>query len=106
MKVPCEVIIWYLLPAIRKEIIKSMIKEHDMNQRKTAKMLGLSDAAVSQYLGKKRANLEIKDKEVLEAIGKAADRIVNGGDDEVSIEICNLCNLIRNRTDIVEKLDK
>ncbi|MBA3044390.1 helix-turn-helix domain-containing protein, partial [archaeon] len=49
MKMPCEVIIWYILPGIRREITKSLLK-NGLSQREVAKKLGITDAAVSQYL--------------------------------------------------------
>ena len=106
MKVPCENIIWYLLPAIRKELISSMIGDHELNQRSTAKLMGLSDAAVSQYLSNKRGKLDIKDKSVQSEIRRSAERIVKNGGGTAKNEICRLCSLIRKDADFEDNLGK
>lgn len=51
---PQEIEVWYILPAIRKEIAKKM-KNLGVSQVKTSKLLGLTSAAVSNYLTGKRA---------------------------------------------------
>lgn len=95
MKAPCEKILWYILPAIRKELVRSIVKEYGHNQRTAARLLGLSDAAVSQYLSKKRGRVQIMDKKVLAEISKAAKRIIDTKE-RVEQEICGLCTLIRS----------
>ena len=54
MKVPCEIIVWEVLPIIRNEFAKSLIKNHGLTQRKTAEILGLTEASVSRYISGKR----------------------------------------------------
>ncbi|TAL51973.1 MAG: hypothetical protein EPN86_05565 [Nanoarchaeota archaeon] len=51
---PQEVEVWYLLPAIRKQLMVSMINQ-GLKQNEVAKHLNLTDAAVSQYIHNKRA---------------------------------------------------
>ena len=71
MKVlPQEVEVWYLIPALRKEITKALIKDFGKNQREVSAILGVSEGAVSQYLSSKRGN-ELKfSKEELGEIGR------------------------------------
>jgi predicted transcriptional regulator len=54
MLLPQEIEVWYVLPAIRREMCKDMIAE-GLTQRKTAALFGLTEAAVSQYVNSKRA---------------------------------------------------
>ena len=73
---PQEIEVWYLIPALRKELSRMFIKEHNLSQKKAANLLGISEAAVSQYIKKKRAK-EIKfTKSELEIIKITADKIV------------------------------
>jgi len=51
---PCERIHWTLLPSIRKELAKIYVLEMGMKQKAAAKKLGLTEAAVSQYMKNKR----------------------------------------------------
>jgi len=56
-KVPCEIVTWYLLPAIRREMSSIMVNEYEMQQKDAAKLLGVTNAAVSQYISRKRGNV-------------------------------------------------
>ncbi|NJL44492.1 MAG: hypothetical protein HC945_04245 [Nitrosarchaeum sp.] len=56
---PQEVEVWYLLPAIRRELVKIFTGKLGLTQKQAAGKLELTEAAVSQYLKKKRgAELE------------------------------------------------
>lgn len=56
---PQEIEVWYLIPALRKEIAKILINKKKMKQKDVALILGVTEAAISQYISSKRAN-EIK----------------------------------------------
>ena len=53
---PQEIEVWYIIPAIRKELAKQLTSEHGLSYEKAGKLLGISKAAVSQYISNKRAN--------------------------------------------------
>ena len=57
-KLPQEISTWYIIPAIRREFVKEMINQ-GLTQRKAAEKLGLTEAAVSNYMKDKRAS-EVK----------------------------------------------
>ena len=61
---PCEYIVWRGLPVLRKEIARSMIDNFGLSQTEAAQRLGLSPAAVSQYLSGKRGKIDITDVEI------------------------------------------
>ena len=74
---PQEIEVWYLLPALRREIAKILINDHSLSQKKVAKLLGITESAVSQYLKEKRGQ-EIKFKaNDLEKIKDAAKKILD-----------------------------
>ena len=52
---PQEIEVWYIIPAIRKALAEQLVKKHKLTLEKTGNILGVSKAAVSQYLSKKRA---------------------------------------------------
>jgi predicted transcriptional regulator len=83
---------WYVLPLIRKALAKTLIEEHGHTQSRAAQRLGLTSAAVSQYISGKRGGLELRDKRAANAIKGAAKRIAKNDDGtEVQDEICRLC---------------
>ena len=51
-----EIEVWYIIPAIRKELSKVLVKKHKLSYEKAGNALGISKAAISQYLSNKRAN--------------------------------------------------
>ena len=53
---PQEIEVWYIIPAVRKEFARLLTKEHGLSYEKAGAALGISKAAVSQYLSNKRAN--------------------------------------------------
>ena len=53
LKLRQEIEVWYVIPAIRKEIAKGLVKK-GLKQRAVARKLEITDAAVSQYFNSKR----------------------------------------------------
>jgi len=53
IKTPCEIIVWKFLPALRRELVKVMIK-NGVKRKDIAEMFGITESAVSQYLNSKR----------------------------------------------------
>jgi len=95
IKIDCEEIVWYLLPLIRKEFAKSLIKDHGLTQRKAAEKLGITEAAVSQYVSKKRGDLKVKDVKIRREIKTSTKRIIEGDIQIMKIETCRICHLLR-----------
>ena len=72
---PQEIEVWYIIPAVRKELAKLLTKEYALSYEKTGNILGISKAAISQYLSNKRANKIKLSAEVKKEISKSADLI-------------------------------
>ena len=91
---PQEVEVWYVLPAIRRELAKVMKTktvtrtnedgekvEHKITQKEIARMLGVTEPAITQYLLKKkgqrsRGDQVVLPREILEEIDKSADIMI------------------------------
>lgn len=95
IKIDCEENVWYLLPLIRKEFAKSLIKDHGLTQRKAAEKLGITEAAVSQYFSNKRGDLKVTDSEIQQEIKESTQRIMNGDILIMKTETCRICHLLR-----------
>ena len=57
MLLPAEIEARASVPAIRALVARKLVKEHRMNQQDIAKALGLTQAAVSNYLRGRRGNI-------------------------------------------------
>ena len=73
---PQEIEVRYILPAIRRELARVFIQDHKLNQKEAANMLGLTEAAVSQYQHSKRAREVVFSDKVVNEIKVSADRIL------------------------------
>ncbi len=91
---PQEVEVWYVLPAIRRELAKVMKtktvprvgedgkkKEHKITQKEIAKMLGVTEPAITQYLLKKKGRRSRGDQvqipeRFLPELDKSADAMI------------------------------
>jgi predicted transcriptional regulator len=102
IKINCEESVWYILPIIRKEFAKNLIKDHGLTQRKAAEKLGITESAVSQYVSKKRGDLKISDPTVQREIKVSTKRIAEGDVEVMKIEICRVCRLLQGKQ-ILEK---
>jgi uncharacterized protein len=69
---PQEIEVWYIIPAVRKELAKQLTKKHGLSYEKAGIILGVSKAAVSQYLSNKRANKIKLTPEVKKEVAKSA----------------------------------
>jgi hypothetical protein len=95
LKTPCEYMQWHGLPIIRKELVKSLMHNYGLNQKETAKILGITPSAVSQYLSNKRGNTDIVDQNILSEIDNSAEIIINNGPSSVIPEICRICCILK-----------
>ncbi len=104
---PQEVVVWYVLPAIRRELTRAMIKRKKP-QKQIAKMLGVTEPAITQYKLKKSKRsrgdqVNIPD-EILLDIDKAADVIIEAyeqnGDkniyEKMTREVNNLIQILKD----------
>ncbi len=90
---PQEIEVFYVLPAIRRELAVCM-KADGKSQKEIAKLLGVTEPAVSQYMSSKRASqLKFNDK-LKNAIIESAKRITS----EISLmrEMQRLVHLVRS----------
>ncbi len=94
-RTPCEYMMWNGLPVIRREIAESMIANFGLNQKETAEKLGVTPAAVCQYISKKRGKIEINDNGISTEIRISAQRIITDGEKSVIPETCRICKMMR-----------
>ena len=90
----CELSSKVILPSIRRELVSELVKM-GMKQKDVAKILGITPAAVTQYIKGKRAKVPLTDREK-EEVRTLAERIWKSGsvDEE---EICAICDKIQER---------
>ena len=90
---PQEIEVWYVLPAIRRELAIKMQKK-GLKQKQIAKKLRITESAVSQYLSSKRAKKISFNKKIDNEIKKSARLLINNRSCLIK-EIQKCCRLIR-----------
>lgn len=71
---PQEIEVFYVIPAIRRELAKALVNK-GFKQKKVAQLLGVSEACVSNYLNHKRAEEVGFKPEIKKLITSCADKI-------------------------------
>jgi len=98
---PCEVGVKTILPAVKAVMARSIVQKHGFNEKQTADLLGLSQSAVSRYIGRERGNLlSIENtKEVLELIDQMVVQLIKDpqNNSKVLELFCRTCTTIREK---------
>ena len=91
-----------MLPAVKAIMARSIVEKHGYSEKKTADLLGLSQSAVSRYVGRERGHnlLAIEStEEILNLIDEmVASLIKNPADKTAVLELfCRTCIEIRQK---------
>jgi len=96
MKPPCELIVWYVIPTIRAELAKELVKM-GMSQKDISERLGITQSAVSQYIKDKRGKGIPVNKEVRKGIKLLAKQVMAEKSPKDTIPgICMICAIVKN----------
>ena len=98
---PCEVAVKTIIPAIRALAAKELLEKYDMKQNEVAKILGISQSAVSKYTKKIRGHvIEIGSIEEIEKPLKEMIAVLVRGTNqraEAFKFFCQTCTIIREK---------
>jgi len=85
----CDTMVRNLLPPMRAEMVSRLVQRQGLSQSDAAKRLGVTRAAVSQYMSKKRGVSEVQISSELDSlIDRWALAVVTG---ESDINLCDVC---------------
>jgi uncharacterized protein len=98
---PCEVGVKTVLPAVKAIMARSIVKKHGYNEKQTADLLGLSQSAVSRYVGRERGNvIDIETTtEVITLIEQMVIHLIKQPDNKTEFLklFCQTCQVIRKK---------
>ncbi|MBI2451734.1 hypothetical protein HYV50_01490 [Candidatus Pacearchaeota archaeon] len=93
---PQEIEVWYIIPAIRREMSMCFSKEHKISYDNIALMMGLTKAAISQYIAGKRVEKIRMHPKAIEEVKNSCNRVVkNKGN--VTKEILKVLEIIKKK---------
>lgn len=96
------VVVSYILPAMRAQIARELINKYGLRRSEASKKMGVTPAAVTQYLKRARGEITrcmVEDsEEVTEAVSQIAETLVK---DEASMcevldKMCKVCRAMRS----------
>jgi uncharacterized protein len=94
MEIPCQKIVWDVLPAIRAAIAVELVR-CGVSQIEASKMLEMAPSAVSQYIsGKRGYRIEFED-DVKRSIEHLAEDLKNKKNLNLVQRICEICRQLR-----------
>jgi hypothetical protein len=92
----CDSMVRKLLPAMRAEMVSRLVNKQGMSQSDAAKKLGLTRAAISQYLSRKRGDAGI---EISPDMNSLLDRwAMSVAGTQESITLCDICQCAMKNT--------
>lgn len=102
MSTSCETVARHFLPLYRSFVAKELVKKYKYTQVQTAKKLGTTQAAISQYLTSKRGKKGTQNYDevaplVQNAAAKVAERLTTTdmSPEEFSDSFCDLCKSLQ-----------
>lgn len=91
----CDTMVRNLLPPMRAEMVFRLVQKQGLSQSDAAKKLGVTRAAVSQYLSRKRGAGEVEiSSELNLMIDRWALAVVTG---ESDINLCDVCQCAKQK---------
>jgi len=98
---PQELEVWYLLPTLRRELVKIFVKDYSLKQKEASQLLGITEAAASQYIKSKRASQLKFTREDIKKVKQTAGKIVK---DKIHVMeyIYELCHDLRGSKSICD----
>jgi uncharacterized protein len=99
MSIPCEIAVKCVLPSVRAMIAKELTTKHGLKQEEAAKLLGVSQPAVSLYYRKMRGkSIDLENEsDITRLIENLADSLATTSlsRKEFIIRFCEICKTIR-----------
>ena len=104
MKPPCEIVVWYVIPAIRSELAKELLNL-GMKQKDVSELMDITQPAVSQYITDKRGSGIKLGEDVRIMVKEFAFELSNGDATKSDLipRTCNICKHVQT-SDVLEQL--
>ncbi len=91
----CDTLVRTMLPSMRAEMVSRLVRDRGLSQSEAARRLGLTRAAVSQYVSRKRGGSEVEFSPEVSAL---IDRWVHAVDTgESDMNLCDVCRCAKKK---------
>ena len=105
MKPPCEIVVWYVIPAIRSELAKELLNL-GMKQKDVSELMDITQPAVSQYITDKRGSGVKLQDDVRKMVRDFARELSEGKATKADLipRTCSICKNVKT-SDVLEQLN-
>ena len=105
MKPPCEIVVWYVIPAIRSELAKELLNL-GMKQKDVSELMDITQPAVSQYITDKRGSGIKLEDDVRTMVKDFAFELSTGESTKADLipRTCKICKSVKT-VDVLEQLN-
>ena len=105
MKPPCEIVVWYVIPAIRSELAKELLNL-GMKQKDVSEIMDITQPAVSQYITDTRGSGIKLDDDVRQMIKDFAQELAEEKATKADLigRTCAICKNIKT-SDVLKQLN-
>ena len=105
MKPPCEIVVWYVIPAIRSELAKELLNL-GMKQKEVSELMDITQPAVSQYITDKRGSGVKLPDDVRQMVKDFAVELYEGKAEKADLvsRVCVICKHVKTE-DVIDQLD-
>lgn len=105
MKPPCEIVVWYVIPAIRSELAKELLNL-GMKQKDVSELMDITQPAVSQYITDKRGSGIKLNDDVRQMIKDFARELSEGEATKAQLisRTCSICKHVET-VDVLDQLN-
>ena len=101
MLLPCEVAVKSLIPAIRSAIARELIHSYRLKQEEVAKLLGVTQTAISKYTRNVRGTVfRVEDmEEIKPRLKHIVTSLANGDMSKYELPkmVCEVCGILRRK---------
>jgi len=94
LKPPCTIVVQYILPALRGAIARELVEEYGLSKTEAAERMGMTPAAITQYLNRSRGDTASAIVERSEGVVKIVSDISRDlfqGESLVDVLLMKLC---------------
>jgi predicted transcriptional regulator len=107
MKRSCETFVIDILPVVRKELTMQLINKYKLTSAQVARMFGITDTSISQYLRGIRGSRSILEEgphydRFMDELAASAEMLATKNN-TVGEELCRICTFVR-RSGLFEHL--
>ena len=100
MIIPCEMASRAVVPSIRAMVAKELSESYNIKQENIARLLGITQSAVSQYIGNLRGRaIDLEGIAEVETVVKELSSIliIDSNSEIICKKFCEACRIIREK---------